>query len=340
MSGCAYDTSPAGPWGRDGHEAGRGTVHGARRVDWRHCLSGDRRPGVGRYGLDGRRAPGAHRERAPLGQGARRRGNNNVVAAPPSAELYDPGGNAAPAPSPPPATWPPRARYHTATVLPSGKVLVAGGNDPPSVPRERGGLRSSRQRRRGHLRRHRRRWPRRACAPRRACFPRGRCSSPGDSPTAPRSRARSSSTLRATEARAAFALTGDMFTCTLPAHCERTPLGQDPDRRRLHLRARAQSAEIFDPTGNGGAGTFAATGNMATPRWGHTASVLPSGKILIAGGGGSGDASAELFDPAGNAGAGTFAATGLMTVAHGRTPRRACSPRERCSSREATTMVP
>ena len=76
------------------------------------------------------------------------------------------------------------------------------------------------------------------------------------------------------------------------------------------------SAELYDPVGNGGTGTFAATGSMATARHLHTASVLPSGKVLVAAGEGSAVlASAELYDPAGNAGAGTFAVTGLLATA-------------------------
>jgi len=81
--------------------------------------------------------------------------------------------------------------------------------------------------------------------------------------------------------------------------------------------APLMTAEIFDPAGNGGVGSFTATGSMGTARLAHTATVLSSGKVLIAGGRDASQslASAELFDPAAAAGAGAFASTGPMAAA-------------------------
>jgi Galactose oxidase, central domain len=66
------------------------------------------------------------------------------------------------------------------------------------------------------------------------------------------------------------------------------------------------SAEIYDP----GKGIFSPAGNMGAPRAGHTATLLPSGKVLITGGQNdqSAQATAELYDPQTN----SFTATGSM----------------------------
>jgi len=74
------------------------------------------------------------------------------------------------------------------------------------------------------------------------------------------------------------------------------------------------AAEIYDPA----AGSFRLTGNMTAARYAHTATLLPSGEVLITGGYGSGfdcedlgesaQSSAELYNPS----TGSFAAIGTM----------------------------
>jgi hypothetical protein len=68
------------------------------------------------------------------------------------------------------------------------------------------------------------------------------------------------------------------------------------------------SAELYDPA----AGTWSTTGSMSVGRANCTATLLPSGNVLVAGGssGGNTSSSAELYDPA----AGTWSTTGSMSV--------------------------
>jgi hypothetical protein len=72
---------------------------------------------------------------------------------------------------------------------------------------------------------------------------------------------------------------------------------------------RFSPAEIYDPS----SGTFGATGNLSTVRWAHFAVLLSSGQVLVSGGENLRShnlygQSAEIYDPA----ARTFAQTGSM----------------------------
>jgi len=73
--------------------------------------------------------------------------------------------------------------------------------------------------------------------------------------------------------------------------------------------------ELYNPA----TGLWSNAGSPATPRLGHTATLLPNGKVLVAGGGNgsSSVASAELYDPTGNGPGGSWSATGSLATARG-----------------------
>jgi hypothetical protein len=104
-----------------------------------------------------------------------------------------------------------------------------------------------------------------------------------------------------------FSATGSMTSARF-SHTATLLVGGANDGKVLVAGGATNTAELYDPA----TGTFTATGNMANGRFAHTATRLSDGRVLVAGGqGGSGNvpiAQAEIYDPA----TGTFTATGDM----------------------------
>jgi len=105
-----------------------------------------------------------------------------------------------------------------------------------------------------------------------------------------------------------FSTTGSMSTVRTNATATLLPGGMVlvAGGDDIHVKA-LRSAELYNPA----TGQFTATGNMTMARSGATATLLRNGKVLIAGAGEEASASAELYDPA----TGQFTVTGTMTTA-------------------------
>ncbi len=223
-----------------------------------------------------------------------------------TAELYDPasrswkstGSLAAP------------RQLHTATLLPNGKVLVVGGGvgalqslataelyDPASGTwSATGSLTYGRYAHTATL------------------LPNGKVLVVGgaSNPTGYESFSQASAELY-DPARGTWTVTGSLatgrenHTATLLPNGKVLVAGGD-SFGYLQADAILVSAEIYDPA----SGTWTSTGNLTVPRYGHTATLLPDGKVLVAAGGNSGFLqSAELYDSA----SGTWTSTGSLSTA-------------------------
>ncbi|HZH14862.1 MAG TPA: kelch repeat-containing protein, partial [Archangium sp.] len=223
--------------------------------------------------------------------GGSRRSNPGLGDFLDSAEVYDPATG----------TWSPAgalamARFrHTATLLPSGKVLVTGGDGPgvealasaevydPATGTwsPTAALASARRAHTATL------------------FPDGKVLvAGGHGPSGPLASAEVyGPALGAWSPTGALAKARSVHTATLLPSGKVLVTGGTGPLDSPAVYAPLASAEVYDPA----TGTWSLTGSMTTSRSGHTATLLPSGKVLVTGGHDPDYwplASAEVYDPA------------------------------------------
>ena len=192
--------------------------------------------------------------------------------------------------------------FHTATLLPNGKLLVAGGvgtsgvltsaelYDPASGSwTATGSLNTARKEHTATL------------------LPNGKVLVGGgvDSSGNP-----SVSAELYDPASGTWTATGSLNTARYEPTATLLPNGKVLVAGGFGTSSYLTSAELYDPA----SGSWTATGSLNTARYRHTATLLPNGKVLVAGGdNGSGAAltSAELYDPA----SGSWTATGSLNTA-------------------------
>lgn len=248
VDGCAYDITPAAPWGRPVTPPGAGTC--SVRVRWASLAY----PAVvdPSWIATGSMAVARYSHTATVLSSGQVlvAGGENTSGTEATAELYDPAtGMFAMTGSLVTARG-----YHVASLLSSSKVLVAGGFAPGAVPLSSAEI--------------------------------------YDPATGTFSGTGSLTTARA-EATASPLLSGKVLVAG----------GKNGSSVAI------APAEIYDPT----QGAFAPAGTMIAGRYGHTATVLSSGKVLLAGGGGKfvyNATSAEIYDPS----TGMFNTTGAMNA--------------------------
>jgi len=110
-----------------------------------------------------------------------------------------------------------------------------------------------------------------------------------------------------------FALTGSMSVPRIGASLILLGNGRILAAAGSNAGGVLNSAELYCPEMPGTPNTWMETGSMGTVRFGHTATRLPNGKVLVVGGtssGASGFTSSELYDPQ----TGIWSSTGAMAT--------------------------
>ncbi len=267
---------------------------------WRGAQRHSVPPGLwGRYGLAAHTATILPNGTVLVAGGSSSNSGSDILA---TAELYDPATGTFSSTGSMGTT----RIYHTATLLPNGKVLVAGGHgavggsdiyrataelyDPATGTfSPTGSMGTARYHHTATL------------------LPNGKVlvASGYDGV---------SGVFRATAelydpATGTFSSTGSMGTARVVHKATLLPNGKVLVAGGNSAGVYLATAELYDPA----TGTFSSTGSMGTARYSQTATLLPNGKVLMAGGqyGGGYVATAELYDPA----TGTFSSTGSMGTA-------------------------